>query len=127
MDSNHKPYEYLASFNLLDGILDTPSTQFEEVDSLPDRDRLTFDNGFYAYCSALFVDIRESSELAKKYKRPALAKLYRAFISETVAVLNSLDVCREINSWATACGASTTPRPSLGSTACSPWRIRPPR
>jgi len=97
MDSNHKPYDYGASFNRLNIILDTPSTQYEEVNSLPDRDKLTFTNGFYANCSALFVDIRNSSELPKKYKRPALAKLYRAFISEVVAILNGATACREIN------------------------------
>jgi class 3 adenylate cyclase len=70
---------------------------YEEVKALPDRDTLTFANGFYAYCSALFIDIRESSRLPDLYNRPALAKLYRAFISEMVAVFNSVNFAREIN------------------------------
>ncbi len=53
-------------------------SNYEEVKELPDRERLTYSNGFYAYCSALFVDIRDSSKLPDLYKRPALAKLYRA-------------------------------------------------
>jgi class 3 adenylate cyclase len=70
---------------------------FEEVEGLPGRDKLTFTNGFYGTCSALFIDIRDSSGLATKYKRPTLAKIYRAFISEMVALLNSDLYVREVN------------------------------
>lgn len=97
MDSNYKIYDFLKSFERIDDILATPSVNFEEVDNLPDRDRLTFDNGFYANCTAMFIDIRGSSSLPSAYNRPALAKLYRAFISETVAVFNSSLKAREIN------------------------------
>ncbi len=97
MDSNYQDYKYLDSFARIDEILAQPAGNYEEVDSLPDRDRLTFTNGFYANCSALFIDIRDSSKLPESYKRPALAKLYRAFISELVAILNSLTFAREIN------------------------------
>jgi class 3 adenylate cyclase len=97
MDSNHKTYNYISSFERLDGILAQSSSNYEEVKELPDRDRLTYLNGFYASCSALFVDIRESSKLPDLYKRPALAKLYRAFISEMVAVMNGSEQAREVN------------------------------
>lgn len=97
MDSNFKAYDYLASLARIDGILAQPSGSYEERDKLPDRDVLTFENGFYAYCSALFVDIRDSSTLPGLYNRPALAKLYRAFISEMVAIMNSEIYAREIN------------------------------
>src|SRR4051794_35584612 len=97
MDSNHKTYDHVASFSRIDTILARPSTKYEERKELPDRDELTFENGFYAYCSALFIDIRDSSTLPDLYNRPALAKLYRAFISEMVAVLNSHEKAREIN------------------------------
>lgn len=97
MDSNYKPYDYKASFERLDSILAQSNSNFEERKSLPDRDELTFDNGFYANCTALFIDIRDSSKLPDLYNRPALAKLYRAFISEMVAVFNSHPKAREIN------------------------------
>jgi len=97
MDSNHKVYDHVASFSRLDDILAQPAGNYEEVQALPDRDKLTFTNGYYAYCSALFIDIRESSKLPELYNRPALAKLYRAYISELVAIFNSLDCAREIN------------------------------
>jgi class 3 adenylate cyclase len=97
MDSNYKPYDYEASFDRIDQVLEASSDNYQEVDSLPDRDRLTFTNGFYAYCSALFIDIRDSSSLPIIYKRPRLAKLYRAFISEMVAIFNSDPFVREVN------------------------------
>ncbi|WP_265444452.1 adenylate/guanylate cyclase domain-containing protein [Flexivirga meconopsidis] len=97
MDGNFKPYSYVDSSARIADILNQPAGQFEEVDALPDRDRLTYANGFYGRCSAIFIDIRDSSALTTKYKRPALAKLYRAFISEMVAALNSDPYVREVN------------------------------
>lgn len=97
MDGNYKPYSYITSSQRIREILDQPAGAFEEVDGLPDRDKLTFTNGFYGMCSAIFIDIRDSSGLTKKHKRPTLAKLYRAFISEMVAVLNSDLYVREVN------------------------------
>ena len=97
MDGNYKPYDFKASFARLDFYLRSAEANYEERDKLPDRDDLTFNNGFYAYCSALFIDIRESSKLPAKYNLPALAKVYRAFISEMVALLNSDPYVREVN------------------------------
>jgi len=97
VDSNHKPYDYESSFSRIRTILNQSDINYTEQHALPDRDKLTFTNGFYAYCSALFVDIRGSSKLPSKYKRPTLARLYRAYISEVVAILNSDTSCREVN------------------------------
>lgn len=97
MDSNFKPYDHVASASRIRQILNQSDVNYSEVDSLPDRDRLTYSNGFYAYCSALFVDIRESSKLPSKYRRPTLARLYRAYVSEVVAIMNSDPYCREVN------------------------------
>lgn len=97
MDGNYKTYSYTASAKRIDEILNQPTGQFEETSSLPDRDKLTYSNGFYGFCSAVFVDIRDSSGLTQKHKRPALAKIYRSFISEMVAVLNSCMWVREVN------------------------------
>jgi class 3 adenylate cyclase len=97
MDSNYKPYNWIASATRIDQYLAQPLGDYEEADTLPDRDRLTFTNGFYANCSAIFVDIRDSSSLPDHYDRPRLAKLYRAYLSEMVAIFNSDPGTREIN------------------------------
>ena len=98
MKSNYNSYNYLSSFDRLDEILDAKDAQFEEErDSVPSRENLTFTNGFYVKCAALCIDIRGSSQLANQHRRPTLAKIYRAYLSEAVAVMNGSSKCTEIN------------------------------
>lgn len=97
MEGNYRYYNHVDSFARLDEILSPGNNSFEELDSLPSRERLTFTNGFYGYCAALFVDVRDSSRLPDTYQRRVLARIYRAFISETVAVLNGEGSVREVN------------------------------
>src|SRR5437763_181239 len=97
MESNHREYKYLDSFARIDEILGEKDNVYEELSSIPLRDKLTFTNGFYVQCSALFVDIRGSSQLPEKHTRPKLAKLYRAYISEIVSIINGNENCAEVN------------------------------
>lgn len=97
MEGNYKPYDWVASAERIRSILNQPAGNFVETDDLPQRDRLTYANGFYGQCGAVFVDIRDSSGLTRKYQRPRLAKIYRAFISEMVAALNGEPYVREVN------------------------------
>ena len=98
MESNHRIYDYEASSTRLDAYLDSSNDQFQEVSEIPSRDRLTYSNGFYVeHCTALFVDIRGSSEMPNKYTRPRLAKIYRSYISEVIAVINGDPKCAEVN------------------------------
>lgn len=97
MESHYIEYDYLKSFERIDTIIAASDNSFEELKEIPSRDKLTFTNGFYVYCSALFVDIRDSSQLPEKHTRPKLAKLYRVYLSEIVAVMNGNDVCAEVN------------------------------
>jgi class 3 adenylate cyclase len=96
MESNYKSYDFQKSRDRIDVILNTNDSNFEEVNEIPSRDKLTYSNGFYVNCSSMFVDIRKSTELTSKYKRPTLAKIYRTFISEVVAVVNGNENCSEI-------------------------------
>lgn len=47
--------------------------------------------------TALFIDIVDSSKLTDGHKRPTLAKMYRTFLSECVAIMNSWKMCKEIS------------------------------
>jgi len=96
MKTNYKTYDFEKSLERVDEILNS-SSSFEEKDSIPLRDDLTFTNGFYVNCSAIFIDLRDSSRLPSKYKRPTLARIYRSYISEIVAVLNGYFGCKEVN------------------------------
>ena len=97
MKTHYINYNFEKSLERLDNILDAADSNFEEVDTIPSRDKLTFTNGFYVNVSALFVDIRDSSSLTEIHRRPTLAKIYRAYISEIVAILNGNSDCVEIN------------------------------
>lgn len=97
MQTNYTSYDFAKSRDRMDEILNASNDGFVESDTIPSRDRLTFTNGFYVKCTALFVDIRGSSTLPDKHTRPVLSKLYRSYISEVVAVLNGYSDCKEIN------------------------------
>lgn len=97
MESSFKPYNVEESDERIKEILKTEDKEYEELDEIPPRDKLTYNNGFYVYCTALFVDVRNSSILPDKYKRPTLARIYRSYISEVVALLNGNSDCKEIN------------------------------
>lgn len=97
MESNCKVYRFNRSLERLDDILDSSNNNYEEKDYIPSRSHLTYTNGFYVNVSAVFVDIRDSSSLSDNYYRPTLAKIYRSFISEVVAIMNGDIYCQEIN------------------------------
>ncbi|NMB11052.1 MAG: adenylate/guanylate cyclase domain-containing protein [Firmicutes bacterium] len=96
MEASYKHYDFIKSFDRVNEILNASDTNFAEVDIIPSRDELTFTNGFYVNCSAVFADIRDSSNLPTKYQRPTLARIYRSYISEVVAVINGAVSCKEI-------------------------------
>lgn len=97
MQTNYIYYDYEKSIERIDDILNKQDSSFQELSSFPSIDSLTFKNGFYVNATALFVDIRDSSNLTDQHKRPALAKMYRSFISEVVAILNGNLNCKYIN------------------------------
>lgn len=96
MQTNLTYYNFNKSISRIDEIIDASDKSFEELDSIPSIDKLTYKNGFYVNCTALFVDIRDSSTLPSKHRRPTLAKIYRSYISEVVAIMNGNSNCKEI-------------------------------
>lgn len=95
MEATNSTYDHLASDARLRQILDSTEA-FEEVKEIPLRSKLTYSNGYYVDCTALFIDIRDSSKLPETHNRPVLGKLYRAYLSECVAVINSDINCSEV-------------------------------
>lgn len=90
-------YKLEDSVARIDEIIAASVSSYEERNSIPPREDLSFTNGFYVNCSALLVDIRKSSELTDFHKNRVLAKLYRAYISEVVAMMNGNPNCAEID------------------------------
>lgn len=94
--TTNRPYNFENSFDRLQEILDSSET-FEQVDSVPNSDTLSYSNGYYFKCYSIFIDIRDSSTLPSQYQKRTLAKIYRAYISEVVALFQSSSNCKEIN------------------------------
>lgn len=98
MRGNYQPFNLETGLKRIDAILDSPSL-YEESDDIPKLNNLSFTNGKYVKCASLFIDLRGSSELIKTQGRKSrtLARLYRAYISEMVAIVNSFKSCKEVN------------------------------
>lgn len=90
-------FDIKKSAQRMDDILSNSNCNFSDEKEIPSRDKLTYTNGFYVNVSAIFIDIVGSSSMTDSHKRPTLAKMYRSFISECVALLNSCNNCKEIN------------------------------
>lgn len=96
MQTSCSTYDFKDSLERIDEILDS-NEAFENKDSIPARSLLTYKNGFYVYCSAIFIDICGSSDLTNDHERPVLAKIYRAFISEAIAIMRSANTIQEVS------------------------------
>ncbi len=98
MRSKTNKFDFTSSLERIDAILND-STTYDEADDIPKVEDLTFNNGKYVKCAAFFIDLRGSSDLIKTQGRKSktLARLYRAYISEVVAIVNSFKTCKEIN------------------------------
>ena len=94
-DDKHFNYDFNKSVERIDSIL--TSGVFFEKSGIPNSECLTYTNGYYIDCYAIFIDIRNSSKLPSKYRRDVLAKIYRAYISEITAIFQSCDSCKEVN------------------------------
>lgn len=90
-------YKVEDSAKRIDDILNASNDNFKDNKTIPNRETLTFSNGFYVGVTAIFIDIVDSSNMTDEHKRPVLAKIYRSFISECVAIMNSSIMCKEIN------------------------------
>ena len=96
MKAEYSAYDFEKSRERIDEILKGSDASYTEKKSIPSRDELTFTNGFNVWCTAIFVDIRKSKELNKKHTNPVLAKIYKTYISELVAVIKSHDKIKEV-------------------------------
>lgn len=94
---NHVVYNIEKSAERIQEILDSNNANYEEKGNVvPSRATLNYNNGYYVNVTALFIDIVGSSKLIEDCQRPTLAKIYRSFISECVAIISSNSQCREV-------------------------------
>jgi class 3 adenylate cyclase len=97
MKTNHQYYNFEKSLERVDEILNLPNDEYKELNYIPSESQLTYTNGFYVNATSLFVDLRDSTRLSQKHTRPVLAKIYRSFISEVIAIMNGNKNCKYIH------------------------------
>lgn len=70
-------------------------TKIEEKKNIPADQEFTYENGIVCWVSAIFVDIKNSSELFKT-RDEKLARLLRAFTSELITIMQDFDKYSQI-------------------------------
>lgn len=88
-------YDYKEGKRRILELLNDP-TEIEEVKSIPSDKEFTYDNGYYGWVTALFVDIRESTKLFAENKKSSTARIIRCFTSEIIEILRKDSNLREI-------------------------------
>jgi class 3 adenylate cyclase len=96
MQATYSVYKYTDSLTRIDELLAGSDASYQENKGIPGRDSLTFSNGYYVDVTVLFIDMRGSKALSERHNRPVLAKIYRAYISELVAVFRGNSKISEI-------------------------------
>lgn len=76
-------------------ILNSPN-DIEKREKIPSEQEFNFENGYYAWVTAVFVDIRNSTHLFSDNKKTTTAKVIRSFMSEVVEILRDDPNMREI-------------------------------
>lgn len=91
------PYDIDKSAERMDAILSAGDDSFRDKEYIPSHRELDYENGYYVNAAAVFIDIIGSSKLTAANTTPVLAKIYRSYISECIAVMRGCPVCREIS------------------------------
>lgn len=88
-------YDYKAGKKRIKEILNN-KLQVIENDKIPNNDNFTFSNAYYGWVTAIFVDIRNSTDLFSKDDKEIVSKMIRSFTSEVIEILRKDDLLREV-------------------------------
>lgn len=88
-------YDYKAGKKRIQEILNN-KLEVIENDKIPNNDNFTFSNAYYGWVTAIFVDIRNSTDLFSKDDKVVVSKMIRSFTSEVIEILRQDDNLREI-------------------------------
>ncbi len=88
-------YDYIEGKKRIKNILDNRLEIIEKT-YVPNENDFTFDNAYNVWISAIFVDIRNSTELFTSENKSVVAKIIKTFTSEIIEILRDSNVCEEI-------------------------------
>jgi len=81
-------YDYKAGKNRVENILDC-RTEVIETYYIPSEEQFTYENGYYGWVSAIFVDIRDSTSLFQNTDKVKVSKIIRSFTSEIIEIFRN--------------------------------------
>lgn len=88
-------YDYKEGKNRIEDILGN-CLEVNENGTIPKDEQFTYDNAYYGWVSAIFVDIRDSSKLFSGVDKKQVSKVIRSFTSEVIEILRQDENLREI-------------------------------
>lgn len=88
-------YDYVNGKQRIKEILNN-QIKVNEVDLIPTDEQFTYTNAYYSWVTAIFIDIRESSDLFSKEDKEMVSKIIRSFTSEVIEILRKEEKLREI-------------------------------
>jgi len=97
MQTNYIKYDFDSSLQRIDEIINLSNDKYKELNNIPSESQLTYTNGYYVKATSLFVDLRDSTGLSQSHQRPVLAKIFKSFISEIIAIINGNTLCKYIH------------------------------
>lgn len=89
-------YDIEKSIDRIDAILDNDISSFKTLKSIPQHDKLEYSNAYCCTVGAVFIEVRQTWDLRDEFKRFNVGRLYKTYISELTAVLNSCEDCKEV-------------------------------
>ncbi|MCI2954776.1 adenylate/guanylate cyclase domain-containing protein [Staphylococcus caprae] len=98
MRADYKEYDFSARLNRIDDILSSSLDTSYHKESFNIKD-LNDNQAIYIDCVSIFIDLRDSTKFVKDsdLQRKSLGKIYKTYISEMVAIVNSFSTCWEID------------------------------
>lgn len=88
-------YDYKSGKKRIKDILNNKLEVIENSE-IPKNNNFTFSNAHYGWVTAIFVDIRNSTDLFSKEDKEIVSKMIRSFTSEIIEILRDDDNLREI-------------------------------
>lgn len=83
---NFTDYDYKNRKKEVEDILDN-TDEVNEVTRFPRNEDFTYTNGYKAWASAIFVDLRDSTTLFSEHDDVEISKVIRGFTSEIIEIL----------------------------------------
>ncbi len=88
-------YDYKEGKRRLQEIINN-NLKIEDSKDIPTDENFTYENAYYGWVSAIFVDIRNSTQLFTNTNQEAVSKVICCFSSEIIEILRTSNEIREI-------------------------------